>query len=205
MASLKREILRRVTPPLRWIKWPRRFHFWRSIPGFFSYHELYRNVVSQAESGAHFVEVGSWKGKSAAFMAVEIANSRKKIRFDCVDVWLDTDPEEYAGDGDSMRSPPYEAFLRNTATVAEFVNPIRLPSVEAAKLYADKSLDFVFIDGAHDYDNVRDDIAAWRQKIRLGGILAGDDFPADGVKRAVTEAFPQFELTSTSYHWLVRF
>lgn len=203
MAALKHMLLRKVTPHLRWIKWPRRIHFWRAVPGFFTSRDLYRDMVGQAKSGAHFVEVGSWKGQSAAYMAVEIANSKKKIRFDCVDVWLSQGPGE-SDDGKPDKFAPYEEFLRNIAAVAEFINPIRLPSTEAAKLYPDKSLDFVFIDAGHDYDNVRADIRAWRTKIKAGGILAGDDFDFGDVKRAVIEAFSQFELFRGSGHWLVR-
>lgn len=65
-------------------------------------------------------------------------------------------------------------------------------SVEVASQVEDGSLDFVYIDGAHDYDNAKADIKAWAPKVRVGGIIAGDDFydfPSGkgGVMRAVTE------------------
>jgi predicted O-methyltransferase YrrM len=60
----------------------------------------------------------------------------------------------------------------------------------------DSSLDFVYIDAGHDYNNVKCDLAAWAPKVRPGGIIVGDDYggPSDkvgkfGVKKAVTEAF----------------
>lgn len=69
---------------------------------------------------------------------------------------------------------------------------IKKPSVEAAKDIADGSLDFVYIDAAHDYENVKLDIKAWASKVKVGGIIAGDDFydfPSGkgGVMRAATE------------------
>ena len=54
---------------------------------WFTYPNLYKKIVNEFPSGSKFVEVGSWKGKSAAFMAVEIANSNKQIDFYCVDTW----------------------------------------------------------------------------------------------------------------------
>ena len=64
-------------------------HFYQNIgEDWFSYPQLYKRIVDNSQDGSHIVEVGSWKGRSAAFMAVEIINSNKKIKFDCVDTWL---------------------------------------------------------------------------------------------------------------------
>ena len=62
-------------------------HFYEQIQGWFDFEDLYSDVVKTFPEESHFVEVGSWKGKSASFMAVEIHNSKKQIKFDCVDTW----------------------------------------------------------------------------------------------------------------------
>jgi hypothetical protein len=49
----------------------------------------------------------------------------------------------------------------------------------------DSSLDAVFIDGAHDFDNVYKDLNFWYKKVRKGGQILGDDYWMDDVKRAV--------------------
>lgn len=51
----------------------------------------------------------------------------------------------------------------------------------------DESLDAVFIDGAHDYDNVFADLKFWIKKIRKGGQMLGDDYVMSDVKRAVDD------------------
>ena len=58
---------------------------------------------------------------------------------------------------------------------------IRDASMGAVRKFADKSLDFVYIDAAHDYKSVSNDIKAWSQKVRKGGIIAGHGYalPAD--------------------------
>ena len=53
---------------------------------------------------------------------------------------------------------------------------IRDWSINAVKRFADKSLDFVYIDGAHDYKNVYQDIREWSKKVRRGGIIGGHDY-----------------------------
>jgi predicted O-methyltransferase YrrM len=92
---------------------------------------------------------------------------------------------ELANDKDWL----YANFLKNIQPAASFIRPIRQSSVEAAALYADNSLDFVFIDAAHDYENVKADIAAWYPKVKVGGTIAGHDYgwPGSSVHDAVNE------------------
>lgn len=169
-------------------------HFYRDVPGWAAFARLYVDMVARSPSGSHFVEIGSWLGRSAALMAVEIANSGKAIRFDCIDPWSDGGPD-LRHKVEAMSVPIYDQFLANIAPVAAYINPIRLPSLEAAKLYGEVSLDFVMIDGSHQYEDVCADIHAWGPKIKPGGVLAGDDWNWPGVARAVQDNFEPHEYT----------
>lgn len=179
-------------------------HFYQKIPGWFSFANIYEQAVREAQDGAYFVEVGSWKGRSAAFMAVEIGNSDKDIDFVCVDTWLGSPYDKHQNDPDVKAGKLYQVFLRNIKPVNHHVSPIRGNSVEVASFYADNSLDFVFIDGNHEYDAVKADIAAWWPKIKYRGVLAGDDFKQSGVKKAVSEAFQGVESVNGGRHWRIR-
>jgi SAM-dependent methyltransferase len=155
-------------------------HFYEQIPGWsLDIIGQYRAAVESATDGAHFVEVGCWKGRSAAFMAVEIINSGKQIIFDCVDHFqgseehLDTTSDGY--DADAAQGRLLQVFTQNMQPIAGYYNIVVQPSIEAALRYADGSLDFVFIDASHDYDNVKADILAWWSKVKPGGMLAGHD------------------------------
>ena len=67
---------------------------------------------------------------------------------------------------------------------------VRGYSPAAAADHPDNSIDFVYIDGLHDYESVKADIAGWWPKVRAGGVLAGHDFNKNdwpGVVRAVEE------------------
>lgn len=162
-------------------------HFFERVKGWFSFRLVYETAVKEAPDPAHFVEIGCWQGRSACFMAVEIANSGKRIRFDCVDTWLGSrDMQDHR---EVIDGTLFDIFRANTAPIADLVNIVRMPSVEAAKQYRDGSLDFVFIDADHVYDCVSADIAAWWPKVKPGGVLAGDDAQGKGVDRAVREFF----------------
>ncbi len=166
-------------------------HFYKNIQGWFDFQNHYTRMVDQAVDGAHFVEVGTWKGTSAAYMAVEIANSGKKIQFDCVDTWQGSDEAVHQNDHHVKNNSLYEHFIDNMKPVTGFYKPVRMTSVEAAGQYQDNSLDFVFIDAGHTYEDVRADIVAWLPKVKPGGWIGGHDYPwCEGVRRACKELIP---------------
>jgi predicted O-methyltransferase YrrM len=162
-------------------------HFYQNISGWFTYPNLYKQVVQTYENNSHFVEVGTWCGQSAIYMAVEIINSNKQIKFDCVDTWEGS--EEHQNLDVIRNNNLYETFLANIEPVKTIIKPVRQKSLDAAKIYNDNSLDFVFIDAAHDYENVKNDIWAWYPKVKSGGMLAGHDYAPEWVDllRAVHE------------------
>lgn len=53
---------------------------------------------------------------------------------------------------------------------------VRKFSVDAAKDFKDESLDFVYIDGNHSGQGVKEDMEAWFPKIKKDGLMAGHDF-----------------------------
>lgn len=179
-------------------------HFYHNIgEDWFSYPQLYKRIVDNSQDGAHIVEVGSWKGRSASFMAVEIINSNKNIKFDCVDTWKGS--IEHTTYDVITEEKLYDVFLSNIEPVKHIINPIRMTSIEASKLYEDNSLDFVFIDASHEYEDVKEDILAWLPKVKIGGILAGHDYNTfEGVNRAVDEIFNINNLEISEYCYIYK-
>mgnify|MGYP001437442430 FL=1 len=79
--------------------------------------------------------------------------------------------------------------------LAQFGNRVELvrkKSIEAAPDFGDGSLDFVFIDAIHDYENCYNDIAYWHHRVRKGGYVMGHDWEHSGfpgVQKAVVEHY----------------
>lgn len=169
---------------------------------WFTYPNLYTRFVRMLREGQRIVEVGSWKGKSTAYLAVEIVNSGKKILFDAVDTWKGS--SEHINDPYVRTDKLYALFQANISPVSHVVNPVREESTAAAKLYEDESIDIVFIDASHEYDHIKNDIAAWYPKVKSGGIISGHDYGWAGVKRAVHEAFGQQNVEDTEMCWVYR-
>lgn len=186
-------------------------HFYEKLgENWFTYPKLYSWAVEKFHTNSHFVEVGTWKGMSAAYMAVEIINSGKDIRFDCIDTWdfvgstrwsaqLTTDG---AGIPQHMFDSLYEVFLKNIEPVRHKINPVKSLSWDGAALYEDNSLDFVFIDAAHDYESVKKDLKAWFPKIKKGGLIAGHDFECVDVREATAEFFEGRTIYESEGCWI---
>lgn len=65
-------------------------------------------------------------------------------------------------------------------------------SKRAVDLVQDASLDFVFLDGDHSERGVRDDIAAWRRRVRPGGMILLHDINWQGVRAAADALLPGY-------------
>ncbi len=163
---------------------------WSGIPGWFDFQAVYCEFVDRAKDGDTFVEIGCYLGRSACFLGDRIKASGKRVTLLCVDVW----PAQFDfkdGSGTVVEAP-FETFMANVRQcgLTQIIVPLRCASLRAAQFIAN-DLAAVFIDGEHDYENCKADIAVWLPKVRSGGLLAGHDFTDGfpGVPRAVREAF----------------
>ena len=119
-------------------------HFYQDIQGWFIFEGPYRQAVREATDGAVFVELGCWKGRSSAFLAVEVLNSGKLIELHFVDHWGGSDEEAHKSDPEILKV--YEVFKQNIETVSNIdVSIHRMKTAEAADLFEDKSVDFVMV------------------------------------------------------------
>jgi len=84
-----------------------------------------------------------------------------------------------------------------------YYTPLKMTSLDAAKLYEDASLDFVFIDASHEYEDVKNDINAWLPKVKMGGVIAGHDYPWESVAKAVHEVLADEIIRTNNICWAV--
>jgi hypothetical protein len=169
---------------------------------WFTYPNLYSGFVRFLPENSTIVEVGCWKGKSVSYLAVEVINSGKKISIHAVDTWKGSVNEVYhQSNSDVMNDTLYQLFLSNIEPVKQVITPIRMASVDAAKTYSDESLDVVFIDAGHSYEEVKEDILAWFPKVKRGGYIAGHDYSwCDGVKQAVDEIIKDISVSEGCWY-----
>jgi predicted O-methyltransferase YrrM len=171
---------------------------------WFDFPDVYRRMVKNCRPEGILVEVGCWKGRSTSFLLVEAYNRSPDIEVYAVDTWSGS-PEQQK-DPHVLAGTLFEEFMGNVRPVSENLIALRIPSPKAANFFADRSLDGVFIDAAHEEESVRADIVAWLPKVRPGGILAGHDHDCHwpGVERAVKATLPKVEIMGKCWVWEVR-
>ena len=122
-----------------------------------------------AELGFRFgVEIGVNNGSNA----LKLNRSNPECVLYCVDPW-----EVYPG-MDSNQVVRDESYL----IARKFLDPIpnvhimRMSSMEALSDFEDRSLDFVYIDGDHEFPLIAEDFFYWCKKVKKGGIVSGHDY-----------------------------
>jgi hypothetical protein len=110
------------------------------------------------------VEIGTQRG----LYAEVLCKGHPGLHLTCVDPWHG---------GRKSR----EQFERNYHLAVERLAPyhvtiLRKTSLEAVADVPDRSIDFVYIDGNHEFNLVCPDIIFWSQKVKSGGIVACHDY-----------------------------
>lgn len=115
------------------------------------------------------VEVGTERG----VYAKELLERAPSVHLHCVDPW-----KAYHGYREHVSQEKLDGFYLETVERLKRYNAmiIREFSLKAADIFANNSIDFVYIDGNHAYEHVVADLAAWVPKVKKGGIVAGHDY-----------------------------
>ena len=132
-----------------------------------------------APRGLVACEIGSYLGGSTAFLAA--AASERGGHIHAVDTWLnDAMPDEPGID-------TFQRFLENTRPFESFITTHRGRAAEMRDRVP--AIDLLFLDGDHSYEGTRADLLNYASKLRIGGVLALNDYTYDTVSRAVADVF----------------
>jgi len=91
----------------------------------------------------------------------------------CVDVWQQYDEDRRS------HNPRYQAraYEASKATLEKHnATLVKAFSMDAVRDVPKESLDFVYIDAAHDFDHCMQDIIEWSKRVRRGGVVSGHDY-----------------------------
>ena len=159
------------------------------LQGWQSQHRYLADSVARVRP-AIILEVGVWKGGSCLELARALQTNGLDGAVIAVDTWLGS-AEHWQIDhwheelGFELGYPTlFRTFLANMVLggVREIVVPLPLDSANAHEVirHFDIRPDLIHIDGAHDLEAARGDLARWWAQLRPGGSLIVDDYDKDG-------------------------
>lgn len=163
------------------------------IEGFLSDKEadyLYKQAASIGKHGT-ILEIGSYCGKSTICIALSLKHNNSNSMIYAIDT--------FGGSSEHGDIGTFDIFNANLKKfkVQDYVTPIKTSSEEAFKLWnITKTIDFLWIDGGHEYEFVSNDINMWLRMVAIGGIIAIHDTGGIfqygncmGIRRALREHF----------------
>lgn len=131
------------------------------------------------------LEIGLGDGPTAGWLLQNLS----KLRHYGIDPYVpyqDWYPEGYLDQFDRNRHKE-RMNMRTSKYGARFTH-YQMTSDEAVSNFEDNTLDFIFIDGLHEYGQVLTDCRNYYSKVKSGGIFSGHDYKViAGVGKAVDE------------------
>lgn len=166
-----------------------------NIPGWFNCPTSLHTIICKIpDNDFVYVEVGTFMGRSLTYFTDTAIKYSKKGKIYGIDTF-DGSPEHrdknnisYIPELESNPNYLYEQYLRYTKPIKEHIETIRGQSIEVSQQFEDNSIDALYLDAAHDYDNVLKDLNAWYPKMKKEQLLLlGDDWKWEGVRTAAIE------------------
>lgn len=162
-------------------RWPGVLNEAKQVTGHLTHLEgcCLNQLAQTVPTNGTALEVGSFKGRSAAYIASAFQPSNAKLY--CVDTWMSQAMSQKEED-------VFGVFKKNTQSWSDHIVPMRGNSQEVAKRWPGTPIDFLWIDGDHSYEGCRNDILSWLPFVREGAIVAFHDYANPcGVEQAVEE------------------
>ncbi len=160
-------------------------HIYESIEGWFTYKDLYDQMVRKYPGGV-FLEIGCWFGRSGVYLLEKILEEKSGASVIFVDTFKGEEGVPYQKDMFKERGEDFliGEFINNTNKVPGIARIIiQEDSLLTVEDFPDEVFDFVFIDGFHP--QCYEDMVAYYPKVKKGGTLAGHDINGEIVRKAV--------------------
>jgi len=146
--------------------------------------EFLYNAARNCTGKGVIVEIGSWKGRSTIWLG-RGSKAGNKVKIYAIDPHT----------GSLIHRQMYgevwtfEEFKKNikAANVDDIVVPIVKTSEEAEKDWNDLPVEFIWIDGDHEYKAVKLDFDKWSPHLIKGGTIAFHDTTFSGPKKVVID------------------
>lgn len=139
------------------------------------------DMAKEVHSEYAIVEIGSYHGKSTAYLTAGSADGNKPQVF-AVDPWSEEVSAWRRAVADKLPSPEFDkwdAQLRSVRLRSK-VTPLQAISVEGSKIYEGPKIGLLYIDGDHSETAAAVDLLAWARHLAPNAVIAWDDYGTPG-------------------------
>lgn len=144
------------------------------------------------------VEIGVQEGKHAK----DILNNWNGKHLYLIDLWAKNvnihqkeNVDDYIHERNLIKTVKMSNQFKKRTTI------IKSDSVKAASLFKDRSLDWIYIDAGHTFEEVWNDLHAWLPKVKINGVVSGHDYLLPDVRSVVDSYFYDVKLMSDNNTW----
>ena len=153
------------------------------------------------------VEIGVQAGPTFKHLVESCPN----LTLHGVDIWANKNVRWNGTTNQQLKDEPY--INENYTQLLDWIENhgasnrtklIRSFSWDAAELYHDNTLDFIFIDASHEYDEFVKDCNVWFSKVRPGGMVSGHDVHMVGVYNGLADLNVSYQRADDNVWWFIK-
>lgn len=170
-----------------------------------TYQEIIDKVIELAQDDIIIVEIGVFLGGTTCYIASKLAEKGVRYTYIAIDNFKFTNISHEHNQQYSKNVPPYIAYSTNLRKTQAKVNTFIGDSIEISKVFKDKSIDFLYIDGDHS-EYCIGELEAWLPKMKEDSVIAGHDYcDSEFVRQACKKHLKDFELTTNNASYYKQF
>lgn len=122
------------------------------------------------------IEIGTDQGTTTEYLLRSIPD----LKLYGVDDYTENRTED-------VQNLTFELFKKNVSPYSKRFTHYKNTSDDAVSKFKDESVDFIFVDGDHKYEQVLKDCQNYYPKLKKGGLFCGHDWNLPAVNKAVRE------------------
>jgi len=155
-----------------------------------------QDLINNIPNKGTMIEIGTFTGESTVIFGDHFENV----------IGIDPMLQDYDEQDPTSKfnfNEVLEMFNERTKSY-DNISLIQKTSDDALKQLTGKTFDFIYIDGIHQYENVKRDIINYLPMVKKGGVIGGHDYggPWTGVKQAVDEMFGEPDKVFQDTSWI---
>lgn len=162
--------------------------------------EIFKEAISPIDGTCIGAEIGVWRGDFSQKLLEHLPSCHIYL----IDPWVSIEdiPQRLHTKPQDQMDKIFEYVKDRFKDNGKNITILRDYSKSASTRFVDSFFDWIYLDGNHSFEYVKDDLYRWWEKLKKGGVFIGDDYQEGdyqvnvldfGVVKAVNEFIKEKE------------